>query len=130
MEYLKTDINFFPGKFVFVQIWAKQVQIGPKIVFFSIFWKILSLVFLGNNLKLKQLLLFIFEPQSYIWENSAAWVMGQNAVSQSNCRVLENLRKEVNHEVYFWHADKHRSLLQVDPISLGVHNQACPKYSK
>ena len=24
------------------------------------------------------------------------------------------LKKEVNDEVYFWHADKHRTLLQVD----------------
>ena len=31
-------------------------------------------------------------------------------------------------EVYFLHADKNRSLLQVDTIILGECNQACPKY--
>ena len=30
----------------------------------------------------------------------------------------------MNYEVYFWHADKQRSLLQVDTIILGVCNQA------
>ena len=37
-------------------------------------------------------------------------VMGQNAVSQSNYRVRENVvsQKEVNDEVYFWHDNKHR----------------------
>ena len=39
-------------------------------------------------------------------------------------------KKEVNDEVYIWHADKHRSLPQVDTINLGVCNQACPKYPK
>ena len=36
----------------------------------------------------------------------------------------------MNDEVYFWHADKPRSLLQVDTIILGVLNQACEKYPK
>ena len=36
------------------------------------------------------------------------------------------LKKEVNNEVYFWHADKHLSLLQVDAIILSVYYQACP----
>ena len=33
-------------------------------------------------------------------------------------------------QVYFWHADKHRSFLQVDTIILGVCSQDCPKYPK
>ena len=40
------------------------------------------------------------------------------------------LLKEVNDEVYFWYADKHRSLLQADTTILDVCNQACPKYPK
>ena len=39
-------------------------------------------------------------------------------------------KKEVDDEVYFWHADKDRSFLQVDTIILGVRSQACSKYSK
>ena len=34
----------------------------------------------------------------------------------------------MNDEVYFWHVDKHRSLLQVDITILGVSNHSCPKY--
>ena len=30
---------FFPGKFVFAQIWAKRAQYGPKFVFFVFFLK-------------------------------------------------------------------------------------------
>ena len=33
-------------------------------------------------------------------------------------------------EVYFWHADNYRSLLQVDTINLDVCNEACPKHPK
>ena len=43
---------------------------------------------------------------------------------------MKYLNKEVNDEVYFWHADKHRSLLQGDAINLDACNQACPKYPK
>ena len=53
--------------------------------------------------------------------------MGQNAIGQSNCRML---KKEVNDEVYFWHVDEYRSFLQVDTIILGVHSQACSRYPK
>ena len=37
------------------------------------------------------------------------------------------LKEEVNDKVYFWHADKNQSLLQVNTIILGVCNQACLK---
>ena len=64
---------------------------GPKrpqdTFFFEFFWKILS-VFLGNNLKQKLILLLIFEHQFHLWQNSGSRVMGQIAVSQSNCRIL------------------------------------------
>ena len=33
-------------------------------------------------------------------------------------------------EVDFLPADKHKSFLQVDSITLGVCSQACPKYPK
>ena len=36
----------------------------------------------------------------------------------------------MNDEVYFWHADKHGSVLQVDTMILGVGNQACQRYPK
>ena len=34
----------------------------------------------------------------------------------------------MNDKVYFLHADRHRSFLQLDTIILGEWNQACPKY--
>ena len=33
-------------------------------------------------------------------------------------------------EVDFLPVDKHKSILQVDSTTLGVHSQACPKYTK
>ena len=36
----------------------------------------------------------------------------------------------MNDKVYFLHADKRRSILQVDTIILGVSNQGCLKYLK
>ena len=71
---------FFPGKFIFAHILAKRTQNGPQIGFFGF------LVFLGISLKWKLLLLFIFHQQ--MWENFGSRVMGQNAASQSNCRIL------------------------------------------
>ena len=40
---------------------------------------------------------------------------------------MKYLRKEVNDKVYFWHASKRGSLLQVYTIILGVCSQAYPK---
>ena len=40
------------------------------------------------------------------------------------------LKEEGDDEVYFWYADKHRSLLQVDTIIFGVCNLAFPKNSE
>ena len=56
--------------------------------------------------------------------------MGQNAAGQSNVGFFNMYyrKKEVNYEVYFLHADKHRSLLQGDTIT--ECNQTFPKYSK
>ena len=74
----------------------------------------------------------MFHHQSHIWQNSGSRFMGQNAVASQIAGFFKilYLMKEVNDELYFRHADKHRSLLQVDTINLGVCNQACPKYPK
>ena len=81
---------FFPGNFIFCQICAKRAQNGPKVFFFT-FWKIFPLVFSGNNLKWKLILLLIFYHQSRICQDSGSRVMGRNDVGQSNCRVLWNV---------------------------------------
>ena len=43
---------------------------------------------------------------------------------------MKYLKEEVDDELYFSHAGKHGSLLQVNTIILGVCKQACPKYPK
>ena len=96
--------GLFSGKLIFAQIWAK----GPKwsqIKVFWVFWKILSLIFLGNDLKWKLILWLIFHHQSHIWQNCGSWV----AVSQSNCRILLNVISQERSESwsYLRYADKH-----------------------
>ena len=52
LEYLKTDRALFSRKIPFAQIWAKRTLNSPKTGFKKwTFKKILSLVFLGDNLK-------------------------------------------------------------------------------
>ena len=65
-DFLHDGENFFPEKSIFVQIWAKRTQNRV----FWIFWKILSLLFPGNNVKWKLTLLLIVHHQSCIWQNS------------------------------------------------------------
>ena len=43
---------------------------------------------------------------------------------------LQYLQKNVGNEVDFLRADKHKTVLQVDSIILGVHIQTYPKYPK
>ena len=100
------------------------------------FLKFFVISFSWRYFKQKLILLLIFHHKFHIWQNSGFQVMGQNAVNQSNCAISNcanialNLIKEVNDEVYCWHADKHRSSLQVKTIILGMRSQTCPKYPK
>ena len=111
---------FFPGKFIFAQICEKKPQNDPQIVFFLDFLKnLVMLVFLGNNLKSKLILLLTFHH--HISWKSTSQVIGQNAASQSNCRILENpisseksewwVYKSRENEADFLPADTHKSFL-------------------
>ena len=126
-----TEPNF-PGKFIFTHIWTIRAQNGPKIKFFCICLKILFFVFCGINLKRKQILLLKFHHQSHIWQSISSWVMSKMLLANQIASFFKMyyFKKEVNAEVYFWHADKYWSFLQVDTIILGVHSEACPKYLK
>ena len=64
---------FFLLFLIFDRCWIN----GPKTRVFWIFWKILLLVFLENNLKWKLLLLLIFYHQSHIWKNSGSGVLAK-----------------------------------------------------
>ena len=73
MEYLQTDRALFSRKIHFCPNLGKKGPKWPQNRFFWIFKKILSLVFLGNNLKRKLILLLMFHHQSHIWRNSSSW---------------------------------------------------------
>ena len=85
---LKTDRALFSCKIHFCSNLGKKDSIWPQNRVFWIFWKDFSLDFLGINLKWKLILFLMFHHQSYIWQNSGSRVVGQNAVNQSNCRIL------------------------------------------
>ena len=132
LEYLKSDRALFSRKIYFC---PKLVKKGPEWSQnnFFYFLNIFVISFSWNNLKWMLILLLIFHHKSHFWQKSGSWVIGQSGVSQWNCRILQNIisqKKKVNNEVYFWHADKHQSFLQVGSIILGVRNQACPNYPK
>ena len=69
-----------------------------------------------------------FVPGKFIFDQ----IIGQNAIRQPYFRIILNVipqerrRWSMKDEVYFWDADKHGSLPQVDTIIF----QACPKYPK
>ena len=80
-SHFLSKIHFFP------KFGQKLPKMTPKQVFFD-FLKYFVISFPGNNLKQKLLLLLIFHHQSHIRQNSGSRVMCQNAVGQSNCRIL------------------------------------------
>ena len=59
----------FSRKIYFRPNLGKKDPKWPQNKVFWVFWKILSLVFLGNNLKWKLILLLIIHHQSNIWQN-------------------------------------------------------------
>ena len=60
-------------------------------------------------------------------------VIARHAQGTSNSKFvisLEYLKKEVRDEFDLSHADKHETILQVDAINPGGHDQTCPNYPK
>ena len=43
---------------------------------------------------------------------------------------MQYLQKNMGYEIDFLPADKHKNFLQIDSITLGVHDQACPNHLK
>ena len=43
---------------------------------------------------------------------------------------MQYLQKNMNYEIDFLPADKHKHYSQIDSITLGVDGQACPKHPK
>ena len=70
LEYLKTDKALFPKKIHFCPNLGKKEPKWPQNKIFCIFWKTLTLLFFGNDLKWKLILLLIFCGQSHIWKIS------------------------------------------------------------
>ena len=99
---------FFPGKFIFVQIWAKRAQNGLKMgwFFLDFLCKILSLVFPGNNQKLKIILLFILHHQSHICQNFGLQVMGQQIIWVCTARHAQSTQNKKL--TYLWNISREK----------------------
>ena len=95
----------FPRKIHFSPNLGIKDSKWPQNRVFWIFWKILSLVFLWNNLKWKLILL----PK----------------IRSLHISAISPEKR--GYEVDFLHADEHKNFLQFDIITLGVGSQACPK---
>ena len=120
LQYLRTGITFFSRRIHFPTF----VQKGPKLpqnrVFWTI-WKILPLIFPGNNLKWKLILLLIFHNQSHIWQNSVEFRAKMLLANQIAGFFKMISRKKWLMKFIFWHVDKYWSFLQVD-IILGMRS--------
>ena len=82
----KLTAPVFPGKFIFGPNLGKRARNGPKIGYLGFLKNFVMLVFLGNNLYWKLILLLLFDQ--HIWHNFGSPVLGQKAASQWNCRIL------------------------------------------
>ena len=99
-EYLKTSSLFFQENLFFPKFGRKGSKMYPKYRVFCLhFLKNFVSVFIFFDLKWKLILLLIFHNQSHIWQNSGSSAMGQNAVSQSNCRILQNVTSQERSEL-------------------------------
>ena len=94
--------------------------------------------YFGNNLKGKLVLLLLFHDQSHIASNcflrhfKCVWPSMSKLPKITSLLFLCNILKQnVSDEIYFLHAGKHQSLLQIDNmISMGQEWSRIPKVSK
>ena len=57
-------------------------------------------------------------------------IAGMPKLPKISLHILQHLHKSMGDTVAFFPADKHKSFLQVDSITLGVRSQTGPKYQK
>ena len=72
------------------------------------------------------MLLAVFLHKSHIWENFCSWDIGQNALSQSYCRIFLNqllLHNEWMRQHNVLHVDTNSQKLKVDRKFFDVHGQ-------
>ena len=93
----------------------KKCKKWPQNSFIWIFWKILSFSFSWKT----NIVIDISPLIPYL---AKFWFL---IYGSKCCQPI----KEVNDDVYFWHIDKHCSLLQVHTINFSLCIQVCPKYS-
>ena len=93
--FVRQGLRIFSVFFFFRNLDNWNIEKPTKLIFQENYFllnfgekKFLTLVFLGNNLKWKLILLLIFHRESHIWQNSSSQVMSQNTVDQLNCRIL------------------------------------------
>lgn len=87
LETEKVDRHGFSRKISFCPKMDKEPKWGQNVVFLS-FHEKLSLLCAGSNPKWKTLQFPVALCKLLVWENSASQFRGQNALIQSNCRIL------------------------------------------
>ena len=78
----------FSAKNVFARKFGKMDQKWARNRVSWIYWKIWSLIFTEFVLYWKLVLFAVFLHKSHIWEKFCPWEMGENVLSQSDCRIF------------------------------------------
>ena len=86
-KYWKTDSRFFQENSFLPKFGQKGPRMAPQNRVLDFFLKnFVLLVLLENNVKWKLILFLIFHE--HIWQIFGSQVIGENAASQSVCRIL------------------------------------------
>ena len=66
---------------------GKWTKIGPKTEFFEFIEKLVISCYWVYSI-MKIILFFVFLHKSHIWKHFCSWDLGQNVLSQLDCRIL------------------------------------------
>ena len=93
----------FSRKNFFARNIGKMDQKWIKNRVFWIYWKNLSLIFTEFILYWKFTLFVVFLHKSHIWENFGSWDMGQNVLSQLDCKIFQSTisPEKINETAWF-----------------------------
>ena len=129
--YSFSHVSIITWRQYWVLKWAKWSKSRG---FVKRFWKIFSLFLIGSNGKWNIFWVSIFLCKPHIWENYGSQVMVQNALLQSNCKVLRSSMylEGINLYLRFLHRYIHWRKVATETItlwwvwsSLPSHAQTC-----
>ena len=115
------------------------IDISPPIPYLTKFWflssgpKCCQPIKLQDSLKIMKFIFGMQINRVFYKLTLSFWVCVTRHVKSTQNKkfaYLQYLHKSMWDEVDFLPADKHKSFLQVDSITLGVCNQTHPKYAK